>query len=74
MNDLNGTKPAWLSRGVIGGAVSVAAGLLGFADYIIPAESQDMCIDMEEGISDLYIAGLALLGGIVAIHGRIKAD
>jgi hypothetical protein len=29
---------------------------------------------VEEGITDLYVAGLALLGGILALHGRIKAD
>ena len=35
--------------------------------------AQNVCIDVEEGISDLYIASLALLGGILAIHGSRKA-
>ena len=72
MNDLNSSKPAWFSSGVIGGVVAVVAGLLGFLDYLVP--TQIVCIDVEEGITDLYIAGLALLGGILALHGRIKAD
>jgi hypothetical protein len=74
MNELNNTKPTWFSSGVIGGVVSVAAGLLGFLDYLVPTATQNLCIDVEEGISDLYIAALALLGGILAIHGRIKVD
>jgi hypothetical protein len=74
MNDLNSSKPAWFSTGVIGGVVAVVAGLLGFLDYLVPTTTQNVCIDVEEGITDLYIAGLALLGGILALHGRIKAD
>jgi hypothetical protein len=74
MNELNNTKPRWFTSGMIGGMVSVAAGLLGFLDYLVPTATQNVCIDVEEGISDLYIAGLALLGGILAIHGHMKAD
>ncbi len=74
MKRLNDAKPAWLSRGVIGGGISVAAGLLGLLDYMVPTATQNVCIDVEEGIVDLYIAGLALLGGIVAIYGDTKAD
>jgi hypothetical protein len=54
--------------------VSVAAGLLGFLDYLVSTATQNVCIDVEEGISDLYIAGLALLGGLLAIYGHMKAD
>jgi hypothetical protein len=39
-----------------------------------PTAIQNVCIDVEEGISDLYIAGLALLDGTLAIYGRVKAD
>jgi hypothetical protein len=55
---------------MIGGLISVAAGLLGFFDYLVPTATQNVCIDVEEGISDLYIAGLALLGGILAVYGH----
>jgi hypothetical protein len=58
---------------MIDGVVSVAAGLLGFLDYLVPTATQNVCIDVEEGISDLYIAGLALLDGILAIHGHMSA-
>jgi hypothetical protein len=75
MNDnLNSAKPAWLTRGMIGGVVSIAAGFLGFLDYMVPMASQDICIDVEEGISDLYIAGLALVGGILAISSRTREE
>jgi hypothetical protein len=50
MNDnLNSAKPAWLTRGVIGGVVSIAAGFLGLLDYMVPMASQDMCIDGKKG-------------------------
>ena len=75
MNDnLNSAKPVWFTRGVIGGVVSIAAGFLGFLDYMVPMASQDMCIDVEEGISDLYIASLALVGGILAISSRTREE
>ena len=68
--NLNSAKPVGFSRSMIGGVVSMAAGLLGFFDYLVPTATQNVCIDVEEGISDLYIAGLALLGGILAIYSR----
>lgn len=69
-NNFNSAKLVWFSRSMIGGLISVAAGLLGFFDYLVPTATQNVCIDVEEGISDLYIAGLALLGGILVIYGR----
>ncbi len=52
----------------------MAAGLLGFLDYLVPTATQNVCIDVGEGISDLYIAGLALLGGLLAIYSHMKVD
>lgn len=71
MND-NGSssQPAWFTRGVIGGGISIAAGLLGFLDYFVSTATQNVCIDVEEGVSDRYVASLALLGGILALSRR----
>ena len=74
VNDSNLPKHSWLSIGVVGGLTAVAAGLIGFLDYFVPSTTQNLCIDVEEGISDLYVAGLALFGGILAIYGRVKPD
>ncbi len=56
----------------VGGAISVLAAALGFWDYVSPTENQDMCIDVEEGATDLYIAGLALIGGLVTLYGHFQ--
>ncbi len=56
----------------IGGAISVFAAYLGFWDYVSPTENQDMCIDVEEGATDLYIAGLALIGGLITLYGAFR--
>ncbi len=55
-----------------GAAISVLAACLGFWDYVSPTENQDLCIDVEEGATDLYIAGLALIGGLVTLYGHFR--
>jgi hypothetical protein len=61
-----------LSIVAVGGAISVFAAYLGFWDYVSPTENQDLCIDVEEGATDLYIAGLALIGGLVTLYGHLR--
>jgi hypothetical protein len=56
----------------VGAAISLLAAYLGFWDYVSPTENQDMCIDVEEGASDLYIAGLALIGGLMTLYGHLR--
>ncbi|CAN5895451.1 MAG: hypothetical protein USCGTAYLOR_02909 [Chromatiales bacterium USCg_Taylor] len=72
MNYKQSQLPAWVNPCVIGGAVSLLAAYLGFWDYIQPSESDDLCIDTEEGATDLEIAGLALIGGLVTLYGHFK--
>ena len=64
--------PPWVNPVVIGGGVSLLAAYLGFWDYIQPSESDDLCIDTEEGATDLEIAGLALIGGLVTLYGHFR--
>lgn len=67
-----GKLPPWLHPCFIGGAVSVLAACC-FWDYVDrPTDHEDLCIDVEEGISDLEIAGLALLGGLFTLYGSLK--
>jgi hypothetical protein len=56
----------------VGAAISLLAAYLGFWDYVSPTENQDMCIDVEEGATDLYIAGLALIGGLMTLYGHFR--
>ena len=72
MNYKQSQLPAWVNPCVIGGAVSLLAAYLGFWDYVQPSESDDLCIDTEEGATDLEIAGLALIGGLVTLYGHFK--
>ena len=72
MNSKQNQLPPWVNPVVIGGAVSLLAAYLGFWDYIQPSESDDLCIDTEEGAADLEIAGLALIGGLVTLYGHFK--
>lgn len=72
MNYGQSQLPPWVNPCVIGGAVSLLAAYLGFWDYIQPSESDDLCIDTEEGATDLEIAGLALIGGLVTLYGHFK--
>ena len=72
MNSKQSQLPPWVNPFVIGGAVSLLAAYLGFWDYIQPSESDDLCIDTEEGAADLEIAGLALIGGLVTLYGHFK--
>ncbi len=72
MNSKQSQLPPWVNPVVIGGAVSLFAAYLGFWDYIQPSESDDLCIDTEEGAADLEIAGLALIGGLLTLYGHFR--
>lgn len=61
---------SWLNLSLVGASVSLLAAFLGFWDYLQPSESGDMCIDVEEGMTDIEIAGLALLGGLITLYGH----
>lgn len=55
------TKAWWQSRAVIGGLVAVIAGVFGLAD----TETKQL--------ADLVDNGFALVGGLLAIYGRVQA-
>lgn len=66
MAELEGAKPIWQSVGVIGGAVSVLAALAGIAGYAVDPE-------LQKSITELVMSGIGLVGGVVAVWGRIRA-
>ena len=59
-------KSALASRGVWGGGIAVLAGVVGFLGYTISAADQRSIIDLIENAA-------ALIGGALAIYGRIRA-
>lgn len=70
MDDMKETKPAYLSRGVIGGVVAVGAVVAGLFGYEVDADTQAVVVD--QGVA-IATAVATVVGGVLAIWGRIKA-
>lgn len=68
-----GSKPAFASAGVIGAAVAILAGLAQLIGYTISAEDQAALVDLINNGFVLVTGLVSLIGGIVALWGRIKA-
>lgn len=67
-------KNPWLSKGVVGGALAAIAGvamLIGI-DFT-PADAQAVG-DAVDNAADLVFEVVALVGGILAIVGRVTAN
>lgn len=73
MKRRNNASPSWLNIGMVGSILSLVAGILGFYDYFVPASGLQGLVDLEENLSDLYIAALALIGGLLGIRGNLKS-
>ena len=65
------SKPWYLSKGVIGGLVSAVAGVLALLGHALPDGSIPFLTDQVTNIAE---GVFAVVGGITAIYGRIKAD
>ena len=59
-------KSALTSKGVWGGLIALAAGLLGLLGYTISSADQVQLVNLVAGI-------VSTIGGILAIIGRIRA-
>ncbi|MBG0809868.1 hypothetical protein IY145_10805 [Methylosinus sp. H3A] len=68
------TKPWYLSRGVVGGAVSAVAGAAQLAGYTLTPADQAALIDGATQAYQLVFGVGSLVGGLIAIWGRIKAS
>lgn len=63
---MNQFKPWWTSTGVWGGAVAVAAPLLGIVGFpLTPADMQST--------ASLLVTGAEVVGGLLAVYGRVVA-
>ena len=65
--DTDNTKPWYLSRGVIGSAVAIGAGVAAIFNYQIDA-------DLQASIAQEVLGFGSLAGGALALCGRIKAS
>jgi hypothetical protein len=65
-NPMNDVKSIFASKTVWGGAIAVAAAILGFLGYTVAPEDQTALV---EAIASIGSA----IGGAVAIYGRVVA-
>jgi hypothetical protein len=72
MNIDQSRSPSWFNLPLVGAGVSLFAAFLGFWDYVQPSESADMCFDVEEGMTDLEVASMALLGGLISLYAHYR--
>lgn len=71
--DLTDRKPPWLSLGVLGGLLSIAAGVLGISGAVADDPAQEQTLANVPLVNDLYLYVLAIIGGSISILGRIRA-
>jgi hypothetical protein len=64
---MDDTKPWYLSRGVIGSVVAIAAGAAAVFNYQIDAS-------LQAGITEEILGIGSLVGGALALWGRIRAS
>ena len=62
--DLPVGKPPWLSRGVVGSVVVIASMLAGIYGWHVDSDRT----------TDIIMQAVGLIGGIIALYGRIKAE
>ena len=65
--DVDNSKPWYLSRGVIGSGVAIAAGVASVFHFQIDG-------DLQSSVTDWLLSGGALVGGTLALYGRLKAS
>jgi uncharacterized membrane protein len=65
------TKPWWTSKTIWGAIITVLAVVLGFFGVQVDAETQALLVDNAVAAAT---AITALVGVVLSIYGRIKAD
>ncbi len=68
---MNGTKPWWESKTIWGSIITVVAVASGLFGIQIDAQTQGLLVD---NITALVSAGGAIVGALLGIYGRVKAD
>lgn len=64
------TKPWYLSKTVLGGVIAAGAGVAGLFGINLDALTQ---AELLAHLDMIVTAGSALVGGVLAIYGRLKA-
>ena len=70
---MNGTKSLFASTTIWGAALTVAAATAGLAGYSVSADDQAQALDLIGQIVPVWDRIVVIIGGAVAIWGRIKA-
>lgn len=70
---MNGTKSLLASTTIWGAALSIAAAAAGIAGYSISAADQAQALDLIGQVFSLWDRIAVIVGGAVAIWGRIRA-
>ncbi len=68
---MNGTKPWWESKTIWGSIITVVAVTTGLFGIQIDPQTQAVLVD---NVTALMSAGGAIMGAILGIYGRVKAD
>jgi Mg2+ and Co2+ transporter CorA len=71
MAEFTDTKPAWLSKTIIGAVVTVLALLAGILGVTLDPEEQVVLVDSMYALATAFFA---MLGAILAAYGRFKAS
>ena len=67
-------KNPWLSKGIVGGALAAVAGVAMLFGLDFSADDAKTVGDSVDLLADKAFEFLSVVGGILAIVGRIKAD
>jgi len=60
-------KPWWQSKTMWGGVVALACGIAGFLGFAVPDDQVSV-------ITDIVVAVSTVIGGILTLYGRTKAN
>lgn len=67
---MDGVKSIFTSKTFWGALVAIASPVVGYFGVDIDAETQELVVN--QGVA-IATAGMAIVGGVIAIVGRIKA-
>lgn len=66
VQDLMGAKPWWQSKAIWGAVVAILSGIGGLVGVVVAPEDQQTLVELLAAIGPI-------IGGFIAIHGRVKA-
>lgn len=70
---MTATKSLFASTTIWGAALTVVAAVAGLAGYSVSAEDQTQALDLVGQVFGLWDRIVVIVGGAIAIWGRVKA-